>query len=83
MSGRGAKTQARLRKAALQAFEELGWQATRVQDVVERAGVSHGTFYTYYDNKAAVLIDLVADSQAALLALALQPWEAEDARGAL
>ena len=81
--GRGARTRARLRRGAREAFGELGWQATRVEDITRRAGVSHGTFYTYYDNKAAVLADLVASAQAAFVALAEAPWEADDVRGAL
>ena len=76
-------TAERLLEAARAAFGELGWQATRVQDVVQRAGVSHGTFYTYYTNKAAVLEDLVRFSQADLVALASEPWEAGDVRGEL
>lgn len=80
---RGSETAARLRRGARDAFAELGWQGTRVQDVVKRAGVSHGTFYTYYDNKAAVLADLVRASQGDLVALASDPWRADDVRGAL
>ena len=80
---KGARTAARLRQAASDAFAELGWQTTRVQDIVRRAGVSHGTFYTYYDNKAALLDDLVRASQAELDALASAPWHAHDVRGAL
>ncbi|MFO8075492.1 MAG: TetR/AcrR family transcriptional regulator [Egibacteraceae bacterium] len=80
---RGARTAARLRRAAEQAFGELGWQGTRVQDIVRRAGVSHGTFYNYYDNRAAVLEELVAESHAAFVALASAPWYADDVRGAL
>jgi AcrR family transcriptional regulator len=82
-STRGAKTAAKLRRAALQAFSELGWQATRVEDIVRRAGVSHGTFYTYYENRSAVLHDLVRASQAEVAALAREPWEGDDVRGAL
>ncbi|MPZ71876.1 MAG: TetR family transcriptional regulator [Nitriliruptorales bacterium] len=80
---RASQTAQRLRQAARQAFAELGWQATRVQDVVQRAGVSHGTFYTYYPNKAAVLDDLVRSSQADLSAHVTEPWEADDVRSAL
>ena len=78
-----AATAERLREAARTAFSELGWQATRVEDVVKRAGVSHGTFYTYYTNKAAVLDDLVRSSQSDLVALASATWESDDVRGAL
>jgi AcrR family transcriptional regulator len=83
LSPRGARTAARLRSAAKEAFGELGWRATRVEDVVQRAGVSHGTFYTYYDNKAALLADLVRESQADITALASAPWTGDDVRGAL
>ena len=80
---RGERTAARLRTAAQAAFAELGWNATRVEDIVQRAGVSHGTFYTYYDNKQAVLDDLVRESQADFAQLASAPWRADDVRGAL
>ena len=80
---RRSRTGERLRQAAREAFGELGWQATRVQDIVQRAGVSHGNFYTYYTNKAAVLDDLVRFSQADLAALASQPWDEGDVRSAL
>lgn len=80
---RGERTAERLREAAREAFAELGWQATRVEDIVQRAGVSHGTFYTYYENKTAVLSALVQDSEEAFAELAAAPWEADDVRGAL
>jgi AcrR family transcriptional regulator len=82
-TSRGARTRARLRQAALEAFAELGWQATRVEDIVQRAGVSHGTFYTYYENKTAVLDALVRESRVDFEALASDRWEADDVRGAL
>lgn len=82
-TSRGARTAARLRAAAKEAFDELGWSGTRVEDVVRRAGVSHGTFYTYYENKAALLADLVENSQADITALASEPWGSIDVRGAL
>ncbi|MPZ89875.1 MAG: TetR family transcriptional regulator [Nitriliruptorales bacterium] len=82
-STRGERTAARLRTAAQEAFAELGWNATRVEDIVQRAGVSHGTFYTYYENKTAVLDHLVRTSQGDFAALAAAPWQADDVRGAL
>lgn len=83
VSARGARTAARLREAAKEAFEEHGWHGTRVEDVVQRAGVSHGTFYTYYDNKAALLADLVRESQSDIEALAAAPWAGDDVGRAL
>ena len=83
VSSRGAQTALRLRQAAREAFGALGWQGTRVQDIVTRAGVSHGTFYNYYENRAAILTELVADSHAEFVELASAPWDADDVRGAL
>lgn len=80
---RGERTRARLLDAATEAFGELGWNGARVEDIVRRAGVSHGTFYTYYDNKTAVLDELVVRSQRDFASLAAAPWQADDVRGAL
>ncbi len=38
--------------AALLVFSEHGYAATRLDDVAARAGVSKGTLYLYFDNKA-------------------------------
>lgn len=76
-------TAARLRTAAREVFAEQGWRATRVQDIVRRTGVSHGTFYTYYGNKAAVLEALIDEVEADFFALGRRSWHAEDVRGAL
>lgn len=45
--------------AARETFEERGYFETRVADIVRRADVSHGTFYTYFDSKDGVLRALV------------------------
>jgi AcrR family transcriptional regulator len=37
--------------AALESFVENGFAATRLEDVAERAGVSKGTLYLYFENK--------------------------------
>ncbi|NRQ38085.1 helix-turn-helix transcriptional regulator [Nonomuraea sp. NN258] len=41
-------------EAGRQAFEEHGYDAVRIDDVCRRAGVSHGTFYTYFDSKESL-----------------------------
>lgn len=50
----------------------------RVDDIVAAADVSHGTFYTYYENKAAVLADLVRSAADRLQAVASEPWDPAD-----
>lgn len=51
---RGKRTRATLLAAGREAFEEHGYDAVRIDDVCARAGVSHGTFYTYFDSKEAL-----------------------------
>jgi AcrR family transcriptional regulator len=47
----GVETRAKLLDAAVPALAEKGYHATRVDDIVRLAGVSHGTFYLYFTNK--------------------------------
>ncbi|MDX1619788.1 MAG: TetR/AcrR family transcriptional regulator [Nitriliruptorales bacterium] len=75
---RGAETAARLRTAARAVFSAQGYAAARVEDIVAAAGVSHGTFYTYYDNKAAILQALVDEAADAVTVVASEPWEGDD-----
>ena len=69
-------TRARLLAAARQAFADLGYGKARVEDVVARAGVGHGTFYAYFPNKRAALAALIHENAATLVGLASQPWGA-------
>lgn len=46
----------RLIAAILQAAAELGYGATNVQEVIERAGVSRPTFYEHFANKEACFL---------------------------
>ena len=63
-----------LTAAALDLFVERGYAATRLDDVAARAGVSKGTVYLYFDNKAELfkavvregIVPLIADAEAAL-----------------
>lgn len=75
---RGERTAARLREAARAVFADRGYAAARVEDIVAEAGVSHGTFYTYFDNKAAVLDGLIDVTAVELQAVVDEPWEGED-----
>lgn len=45
--------------AALALFLEKGFEATRVEDVARRAGISKGTVYLYFASKEALLEGLV------------------------
>ena len=48
-----------LRQAALTLFAERGYAATSIEDIAAAAGVTVGTVYRYFRDKAALLADLV------------------------
>jgi AcrR family transcriptional regulator len=49
-------------EAALDCFSAKGFAATRMDDIAERAGVTKGTIYLYFQNKEAVFKALVRES---------------------
>lgn len=59
-SRKGAQTRARLLAAAKEIFEENGFLDARISDIAERAGLSHGSFYHYFDSKEEVFREVAA-----------------------
>lgn len=53
-SPKGVQTRARLVDAAKKVFEDDGFLDARISDIAERAGLSHGAFYHYFDSKDEV-----------------------------
>jgi AcrR family transcriptional regulator len=45
-------------EVALALFRERGYDQTRVQDIVERSGISNATFFNYFPSKDLVLDEL-------------------------
>jgi AcrR family transcriptional regulator len=60
-SSKGIRTRARLLDAARSVFEDAGFVDARVSDISERAGLSHGSFYHYFDSKEQIFLELAAD----------------------
>jgi AcrR family transcriptional regulator len=58
----GRETVRKLLEAGLAEFDERGYQAVRVDDVVRRAKTSHGTFYLYFANKDDLFKTLLRDA---------------------
>jgi AcrR family transcriptional regulator len=54
-----AKHRTRIQAAALHLFTRKGFHGTTVREIADRAGVSMGNLYTYYDTKEELFIDLV------------------------
>jgi AcrR family transcriptional regulator len=52
----------KLLDAAMVAFDQRGYHQTRVNDIVELAKTSHGTFYLYFSNKEDLLRALVSEA---------------------
>jgi len=50
LRSQGRETMQKLLDAAMVAFDRRGYHATRVNDVVDIANMSHGTFYLYFSN---------------------------------
>ena len=70
-SRKGAQTRARMLEAAKEIFEETGFLDARISDIAERAGLSHGSFYHYFDSKEQIfreVAEAVDERQAAPLA---------------
>jgi AcrR family transcriptional regulator len=62
LRAQGRETVRRLLEAGLIEFEARGFQGVRVDDVVQRAGISHGTFYLYFSNKEDLFKALLKDA---------------------
>ena len=65
---RSARTRRRLLDGALTAMDDRGFHATRVDDIVRHAGVSHGAFYLYFDDKQDLFGILAAEAADAMVA---------------
>jgi len=60
-SRKGAETRARLVSAAKEVFERDGFLDARISDIAERAGLSHGSFYHYFESKEEVFREVAAE----------------------
>ena len=59
-SRKGIETRARLVAAAKEVFELDGFLDARISDIAERAGLSHGSFYHYFESKEEVFREVAA-----------------------
>jgi AcrR family transcriptional regulator len=61
LRAQGRETLRRLLEAAIVVFDERGYHAARVDDIVRVASTSHGTFYLYFSSKEDLFTALLAD----------------------
>ncbi|MCS5634978.1 MAG: TetR/AcrR family transcriptional regulator [Myxococcota bacterium] len=64
----------RIREAGLALFEDRGIEATKVQDICERADIAHKTFFNHFPTKRHLLREIAQDPLGSLL------LDIEDAR---
>ena len=81
LRARGRTTQRRLLDAGIEVFSRRGFHAARVDDIVQAAKTSHGTFYLYFANKEDLFAALVADvaEEMSSLTAGLGPVTPDDA----
>jgi AcrR family transcriptional regulator len=65
-------------ETAVGLFRERGFDETRVQDIIERAEISLGTFYNYFPGKDAVLDEFGRNLIASYVQLAAEELALED-----
>jgi AcrR family transcriptional regulator len=60
-SRKGVETRSRLVTAAKEIFERDGFLDARISDIAERAGLSHGSFYHYFESKEEIFREVAAE----------------------
>lgn len=70
---KGARTRARLVKAAKEIFERDGFLDARILDIAKRAKVSYGAFYHYFESKEQIFREVAAAQEDRLTAPPEQP----------
>jgi AcrR family transcriptional regulator len=58
-TARGQRTRRRLVDAAELVFGEKGYEAASIADITRAAGVALGTFYVYFVDKKALLVEVI------------------------
>ncbi|MGI1657571.1 MAG: TetR/AcrR family transcriptional regulator [Desulfitobacterium sp.] len=54
------ETKKRISESALTLFKEVGFENMSIDSIVERAGVSKGTFYVHYESKYSLIEEYVS-----------------------
>lgn len=72
------EVRARLMDAAIDVLKEHGFPALRIEEIVERAGLSVGTFYLYFDSKADLFVAMVTEYTQRLIDRISKAYEGDD-----
>ncbi|MFA7386416.1 MAG: helix-turn-helix domain-containing protein, partial [Thiohalobacteraceae bacterium] len=72
-----------IRTAAADCFRRHGFHGTSVAKIAKAAGMSVGHIYHYFENKEAIIADIVAQDLERLLTLNLELRSAHDVKDAI
>jgi AcrR family transcriptional regulator len=65
-SARGSATRARIVHAAHALFAEVGYEATSIEAVLARSGVSRGALYHHFEDKKALFVAVLEGTEATI-----------------
>lgn len=66
-SSRGRRTREALVTAARTVFERDGFLDSRIRDIADEAGVAHGSFYTYFQSKEEIFLEIALRLQTEMM----------------
>lgn len=72
-----------IRAAAAECFRKYGFHGTSIAQISKAAEMSTGHIYHYFDNKEAIIADIVAQDMERLLAMTAQFRAASDVKAAM
>ncbi len=61
LNPRGLRSRERLKAAARDVLNEIGFHSLRVQDITERAGAANGLFYRYFHDLREIVAEVSSD----------------------
>lgn len=80
---RARQTRQSLMDAARELFAEQGYSATSVAHIIEKAGVSFGTFYQYFRHRGDVLVAMLRSNLQQMFESSDPKWRASEGRAGL
>jgi len=69
LKAKGEQTRVRILDAARSTFVQIGYEPTRIDDIAEAAGLSHGAVYRYFPDKEAVFHEVAVAAAGDMIAL--------------
>ena len=82
-ASRADARRAQIRAAAAECFRQHGFHGTSIAQISKAAGMSTGHIYHYFENKEAIIADIVAQDLQRLLTLTAELRAASDVKAAM